>query len=207
MWPKKCFQGPTVSWWLERIITSPNPPQLWNGVSQTSALALLHLSTTFDTTYYLVVIVFGLTYFLYKFSLALSNNSCGIMISMCSVFFSLLMHYISICLHYIYLFKYIFILNIYKYIYLLIKVFIYLFLERGKGREKERDRNIDWLPCTTPNGRPSLQLRHVPWLGIERATFRLTGQCSVHWVTPARDVRLFLKNIFPHLTYDMGNLV
>ena len=33
---------------------------------------------------------------------------------------------------------------------------------------------------------PGPQPRHVPWLGIERVTLWFTGQCSIHWATPAR---------------------
>ena len=49
-----------------------------------------------------------------------------------------------------------------------LKEFIY-FLDRGEGRKKERERNINasHVPCTRE---PGLQLRHVPWLGIELAT-------------------------------------
>ena len=69
--------------------------------------------------------------------------------------------------------------------------FIYFFLERGEEREKERERNINvWeIPgcfLHTPNWGPGLKPRHVPWLGIEPATFRFTGWISIHWATPPR---------------------
>ena len=33
---------------------------------------------------------------------------------------------------------------------------------------------------------PGPQPRHVPWLGIKPVTLCFTGQCSIHWATPAR---------------------
>ena len=41
------------------------------------------------------------------------------------------------------------------------------------------------LSCV-PHWGPGLQPRHVPWLGIELATFWFTGLRSVHCTTPAR---------------------
>ena len=41
------------------------------------------------------------------------------------------------------------------------------------------------LSCTPYRG-PGLQLRHVPWLGIELVTLCFIAWCSVHWDTSAR---------------------
>ena len=67
------------------------------------------------------------------------------------------------------------------------KEFIYLFLDIGEGREKERERNINvWLPLIHPQKGtwPSTQARAL----TENQTRDLwfTGQCSIHWATPAR---------------------
>ena len=70
------------------------------------------------------------------------------------------------------------------------KDFIYLFLERGEGKKKEREGNIDVTEkhqsvssCMCPNQGSNLKPRHVPWLGIEPATFWFVGQCPIepHW--------------------------
>ena len=37
-----------------------------------------------------------------------------------------------------------------------------------------------------------LKPRYVPWLGIEPATLWFTGQCSIHWATPARAIFYWL---------------
>ena len=58
---------------------------------------------------------------------------------------------------------------------------IYFFRERGREGGKP-----DQLPLTHPNWGPGPQPRHVPWLGIELATFWFTGRCSIHLATPAR---------------------
>ena len=47
------------------------------------------------------------------------------------------------------------------------------------------------LLCT-PNWGPSLQPRHVPWLGIKPVTLWFAGWHSIHWATPARAVKIFL---------------
>ena len=58
-----------------------------------------------------------------------------------------------------------------------LKILFYLFLERGERKEKERERNINvWLPLIQPHWGPGLQPRHVPWLGIEPATFWFTAR-------------------------------
>ena len=58
----------------------------------------------------------------------------------------------------------------------------YLFLERGEGREKKRERKEQCagetsISCLSnaPNWGPGLQLRHVPWQGIEPATFQFVA--------------------------------
>ena len=62
-----------------------------------------------------------------------------------------------------------------------------LFIFREMGREGERKGKKHQCVCLlhTPNQRPGLQPRHVPWLGIELETFWFTGQCSIYWATPA----------------------
>ena len=66
-------------------------------------------------------------------------------------------------------------------------------MERGEGREKEWERNINvQLSLACPPWGPGLQPRHVPWQGIEPATFRFTGWHSIHWATPARAISFFL---------------
>ena len=60
----------------------------------------------------------------------------------------------------------------------------------GRG---ERERNIDvcaihpsvatCMPQTrnlAPNQGPGPKLRHMSWLGMERATSWFTGRCSIH---------------------------
>ena len=71
------------------------------------------------------------------------------------------------------------------------KIF-YLFLERGEGRERGRETSVcDCLSCT-PHWGPGLQLRHVPWLGIEPATLWFAGPPSIHWATPTKTISRFL---------------
>ena len=68
----------------------------------------------------------------------------------------------------------------------------YLLIFRGEGEEKE-ERNIDVWDTSTcclsyiPTQGPDLQVRHVPWLGIEPVvTFWLAGLHSIHWATLVR---------------------
>ena len=67
-----------------------------------------------------------------------------------------------------------------------------LFSERGgegeRNGEKHQCVRDTLISCLSyhPNWGPGLQPRHVPWLGIELATFWFIGRHSVHWTTPAR---------------------
>ena len=67
-----------------------------------------------------------------------------------------------------------------------------LFIFRERGREGEK---ISMCGCLlhTLNGGPGPQCKHMPWLGIEPATFQFTGRHSLHWATPARAFLAFLK--------------
>ena len=75
-----------------------------------------------------------------------------------------------------------------------------LFLERGEERQKGRKRKHqwDWLPLASPqhspNQGPGLQPRHLSWLGIKPAVLWFSGQCSIHWDTPARAICSFYVN-------------
>ena len=72
------------------------------------------------------------------------------------------------------------------------KRFYLLIFRKGKGKEEERERNINMretsISCLLhiPNWGPGPQPRHEPWQRIEPATLQITGQCSIHWATPAR---------------------
>ena len=59
-----------------------------------------------------------------------------------------------------------------------------LFLERGEKRGRETSM-CGCLSCA-PYWGPGQQPRHAPWLGFEPTTPWFTGQCSIHWATPAR---------------------
>ena len=72
---------------------------------------------------------------------------------------------------------------------------------KGEGGEKEREtsmceRNIHRLPLAH-NWGPGRQPSHVPWQKIDLRTFWFAGQCSIHWVTPARAREIILNNIQP----------
>ena len=88
-----------------------------------------------------------------------------------------------------------------------ISFFRFLFIFRkGKG-EKKRQRKTSMCGCLlcTPHQGPGPQPRHVPWLGIEQATFWFTGRCSIHWTTPAREKWLdFLPSPFPLIAKSLG---
>ena len=71
------------------------------------------------------------------------------------------------------------------------KDFIYLFTFRERERKGEREgkkHECVAVSLAPPTGNPShtRQPRHVPWLGIQLATFWFTGRHSIHWATPAR---------------------
>ena len=58
--------------------------------------------------------------------------------------------------------------------------------ERRERRKRERKKHQAVASHAHPNQGPNLQPRHVPWLGIEPATFCFARQCPTHWATPAR---------------------
>ena len=85
------------------------------------------------------------------------------------------------------------------------KDFIYLFLERGEGKKKERrETSVCGCLSSTPYWGPSLQPRHVPWLGIEPTTLWFAGQHSIHWATPARADSYVYANVWGSLTEGKG---
>ena len=68
------------------------------------------------------------------------------------------------------------------------KDLVYLFF-RQKGRERGREgekHQCVVASSRTPYGRPGLQPRHVPWLGIKPATLCFAVWHSIHWATSAR---------------------
>ena len=81
---------------------------------------------------------------------------------------------------------------------------IYLFIFREMGRQGEREGEKHWcardtsISCLShaPNWGPGLQPRHIPWLGIELATFPFADQCSIHWATPPRAGLWIFKSYF-----------
>ena len=86
----------------------------------------------------------------------------------------------------------------------------YLFTFRKRGRKGEREgeqhRCINWLPLShAPNWGPGPQPRHMPWLGIELATFQFAGQHSIHWATPARAISHFIYKLW--VGTDLLNMI
>ena len=75
--------------------------------------------------------------------------------------------------------------------YLLFSDLIYLLLERREEREKET--SLAYL-SQAPNLRPSLQPRHVTWLGIEPVTL-LYGR-TLNWAMPVRAYFLIGPSVF-----------
>ena len=79
--------------------------------------------------------------------------------------------------------------------------FTYLFFREGGGREGERERNINvWLPLTHPTLGTWPATQACVLTGNQPVTLWFTGQCSIHWATPARAVHTFLK-----LKINQGN--
>ena len=82
-----------------------------------------------------------------------------------------------------------------------LKNFIYL-LFRESRREEEREGEKDQcardisIGCLlhAPSWGTWLQPTHVPYLGMEKATFQSTGCCSIHWATTARAKIYWLIN-------------
>ena len=76
-------------------------------------------------------------------------------------------------------------------IFFVFKDLFVIFREWGRARETSMCGS---LSHTSYQG-PGLQPRHMPWLGIELETFWFTGQHSIHWATPLRDISLFIYSI------------
>ena len=69
------------------------------------------------------------------------------------------------------------------------KDFIYLFIFRewgGEGKRVEKKHQCVVASHTPHYWGPSLQPRHVSWLGIKLATLWFTVWHSIHWATPGR---------------------
>ena len=67
-----------------------------------------------------------------------------------------------------------------------------LFIFRGEGKEKGRETSMSGCLSCAPYWGPGLQLRRVPWVGIEPATFGFADRRSIYWVTPARAHFVFI---------------
>ena len=67
--------------------------------------------------------------------------------------------------------------------------------ERERGRETSMwERNHRSVAsCTCPNWGLNPQPRHIPWPGIEPATFRFAGWHPTNWATLTRAASLTLK--------------
>ena len=68
-------------------------------------------------------------------------------------------------------------------------------------REKGRERNIDMRETVHPDGWSNLQLRHVPWPGIEPTTFLLRDDAPTNWAIWARAMTV---NFLCQLDWAMG---
>ena len=91
-----------------------------------------------------------------------------------------------------------------------------LYLPGRRGREKEKERNLHRLFLTRlqPGTRP--QPRHVPWPGIELATFPFAGWWPTHtswgwmkllrpstlWITPRTSQILTFSSLLPWMVYS-----
>ena len=70
-------------------------------------------------------------------------------------------------------------------------LFIYFQTEEKGRRKRGRETSVCGCLLHTCHWGPSLQLRHVPWLGTEPVSIWFAGPCSIHWTTPARAGRPF----------------
>ena len=71
--------------------------------------------------------------------------------------------------------------------FLFFKILFIYFQREGKGgRKRGRTTSMCGCPPHAPHWGPGLQPRHMPWPGIKPVTLWFTGQCSIHWATPAR---------------------
>ena len=75
----------------------------------------------------------------------------------------------------------------------IIRFFKNLFLESREGGDREREgekhrceKHQMVASCTCLDLELNPQLRQVPWLGMELATFHFLGQCPTNWAIPVR---------------------
>ena len=104
----------------------------------------------------------------------------------CSIYLFLLTLYLwdsSIFMRFIHIARF----NFFKKI-----LFIYFWREQKGGRKRVREISISCLSYML-NQEPSLQPRHVPWLGIQLATLHFARRRPTHWTT------YFIKCFFLHL--------
>ena len=65
-------------------------------------------------------------------------------------------------------------------------LYLFIFSQRGREGEREGEKHQCLVASCKPHtGKPGLQPRHVPQLGIELATIWFAGQRSIHRATPA----------------------
>ena len=88
---------------------------------------------------------------------------------------------------------------------------LFIFRERERVGERQgekhwcaRDTSIGCL-LHTFNWVAGPQLRYMPWLGIESATFWFSDRHSIHWATTARAIGCFLY--VPWLRIDTTTLI
>ena len=69
---------------------------------------------------------------------------------------------------------------------------LFIFRDRKREGEREKERIINmwekhrWVASHMPPNRTWPALTHVPWLGIEPATFHFAGWYPTNWAMPAR---------------------
>ena len=96
-------------------------------------------------------------------------------------------------------------------IHFFFRFYLFVFRERGGKGEREEEKlqrekeTLIFLfhlcmqslvdSCMCPNQGLNPQPLHVPWMGIEPATFRFVGQCPTNWSTPARARYVFMLNV------------